>query len=212
MNKIRLAIADDHPLVLDGLRSLIDGASDIQLVVTAENGATLLHKLMHQDADVVLMDIDMPVKNGIETTRDIRQRYPQLKVLVLTMHDEPAMIRELVNDGAQGYLLKNCGRDELLLAIRTVREGKPYFSGEAAVKLLQWNEGPAIPEELKELTERELEVLKAIAEGKSNKEIGDMLFISHRTVDTHRTNLMKKLDVHNIAGLVRIAMRNGLIE
>lgn len=212
MNKIQLAVADDHPLVLDGIKSLVEDAEGLELVLTALNGQELLQKMNRIQVNVVLLDIDMPVKNGIDTTREIKEKFPNTKVLILTMHDEPAMIRQLVAEGADGYLLKNCGRDELLLAIRSVYNGKRHFSGEVTIQLMKADSGPLISEELKELTPREIEILRLIAAGKSNKEIGDQLFISHRTVDTHRTNIMKKLDVHNIAGLVRVAFRNKLTD
>lgn len=212
MNKIQLAVADDHPLVLDGIKSLVEDAEGLELVLTALNGQELLQKMNRIQVNVVLLDIDMPVKNGIDTTREIKEKFPNTKVLILTMHDEPAMIRQLVAEGADGYLLKNCGRDELLLAIRSVYNGKRHFSGEVTIQLMKADSGPLISEELKELTPREIEILRLIAAGKSNREIGDQLFISHRTVDTHRTNIMKKLDVHNIAGLVRVAFRNKLTD
>jgi two-component system response regulator NreC len=212
MNNIQLAVADDHPLVLDGIKSLVEDAEGIDLVLTALNGQELLQKMNRLQVNVVLLDIDMPVKNGIDTAREIKEKFSGTKVIILTMHDEPAMIRQLVTEGADGYLLKNCGRDELLLAIRNVFIGKRHFSGEVTIQLMKADSEPLIAEELKELTPREIEILRLIAAGKSNKEIGDQLFISHRTVDTHRTNIMKKLDVHNIAGLVRVAFRNKLTD
>lgn len=208
---IRIAIADDHPLVSQGLKSLIEDQSDISLVGIAENGVELLNILKLMPVDIALVDIDMPIKNGIETTKDITLNFPATRVIILTMHDEKAMIKQLMELGAFGYLLKNCGQVELLLAIRNVAAGKKHFSGDVTMALLTDDPNPGDSPELKELTTREIEILTLIAAGQSNKEIGDKLFISHRTVDTHRTNLMKKLDVHNIAGLIRIAYRNNLI-
>jgi two-component system response regulator NreC len=209
---IRIAIADDHPLVSQGLKSLIEDQSDISLVGIAENGVELLNILKLMPVDIALVDIDMPIKNGIETTKDITLNFPATRVIILTMHDEKAMIKQLMELGAFGYLLKNCGQVELLLAIRNVAAGKKHFSGDVTMALLTDDPIPGDSPELKELTTREIEILTLIATGQSNKEIGDKLFISHRTVDTHRTNLMKKLDVHNIAGLIRIAYRNNLIS
>jgi DNA-binding NarL/FixJ family response regulator len=208
---IRLAIADDHPLVSQGLKSLIENQPDITLTGVAENGEELLSILRLMPVDIALVDIDMPVKNGIETTKEIVRDFAATRVIILTMHDEKAMIKQLMELGAFGYLLKNCGQDELLLAIRNVAAGKKHFSGDITLALLHDDPLPKDSPELKELTTREIEILTLIAMGQSNKEIGDKLFISHRTVDTHRTNLMKKLDVHNIAGLIRIAYRNNLI-
>lgn len=207
---IRVAIADDHPLVLDGLQAMVNRSEELQLAVRAENGKVLLENLQQHPADVVLLDIDMPEMNGIETTAALRSQFPEIRILILTMHDEKSFIQKLIEEGAHGYLLKNCNEEELLLAIRNVKQGRNQFSGEVTMKLME-PEHQSI-NELKELTEREVEVLTRIAMGKSNKEIGEELFISHRTVDTHRTNLMKKLGVHNIAGLIRIAYRNKLVE
>jgi DNA-binding NarL/FixJ family response regulator len=209
---IRVAIADDHPLVAQGLRSLIENRADMQLVGEANNGQELLEILASRPVDVALVDIDMPIKNGIETTKEIALNFLSTRVIILTMHDEKAMIKSLMELGAHGYLLKNCGQDELLLAIRNVAAGKKHFSGDVTMALLNEETPETTSTELADLTEREIEILTNIALGLSNKEIGDKLFISHRTVDTHRTNLMKKLNVHNIAGLIRIAYRNHLIK
>lgn len=207
---IRVAIADDHPLVLNGLQAMIDSHPDLQMAARAENGRKLIEEMHQHDVDVVLLDIDMPEMNGIETTAEIQKLFPKVRILILTIHDEKSFIQQLIQLGAHGYLLKNSSEEELLHAIRNVHEGRNPFSGKVTMKLIE----PEMPpnDELKFLTEREVEVLSRIAAGKSNKEIGGELFISHRTVDTHRTNLMKKLDVHNIAGLIRIAYRNNLIQ
>ncbi len=207
---IRVAIADDHPLVLNGLQAMIDSHPDLQMAARAENGSKLIEEMHQHDVDVVLLDIDMPEMNGIETTAEIQKLFPKVRILILTIHDEKSFIQQLIQLGAHGYLLKNSSEEELLHAIRNVHEGRNPFSGKVTMKLIE----PEMPpnDELKFLTEREVEVLSRIAAGKSNKEIGGELFISHRTVDTHRTNLMKKLDVHNIAGLIRIAYRNNLIQ
>jgi DNA-binding NarL/FixJ family response regulator len=210
--KIRLALADDHLLVAQGIKSLLEDQEDIQLVGEAQNGEELLNILRRTTVDVALVDIDMPVKNGIETTTEINAKFPDTRVIILTMHDEKAMIKNLMSLGAHGYLLKNCGQDELLLAIRNVALGKKHFSGEVTMALLSDDTDTKSTNELADLTEREIEILSNIAQGFSNKEIGEKLFISHRTVDTHRTNLMKKLNTHNIAGLIRIAYRNNLIN
>jgi two-component system response regulator NreC len=138
--------------------------------------------------------------------------WPDVKVIILTMHDEAALVQRMIDLGADGYLVKNCSRDELMLAIRDTHAGRRHFGSALMESLLQQRQESAAQRGLlKELSEREVEVLAALAEGLTNKEIGERLFISPRTVDTHRTNLMKKLDVHNVAGLVRIAMKSGLV-
>ena len=143
----------------------------------------------------------------------IKRDKPQLKVIMLSMHDEPAMVQRVLEMGADGYLVKNCGRAELMLAIRNVHAGQRHFASALVEGLLEHRQERAVQNELlRDLSEREVEVLAALAEGLGNKEIGDRLFISPRTVDTHRTNLMKKLDIHNVAGLVRVAMKAGLVQ
>ncbi|MBX2978435.1 MAG: response regulator transcription factor [Flavobacteriales bacterium] len=212
-NTIRVLLADDHRIITDGLKGLLAHVPDIECVGTAENGAEAMQALEHLAVDVVLMDIDMPVLDGLAATERIKARWPAVKVVILSMHDEAAMVQRVMELGADGYLVKNCGRDELLLAIRDVHAGRKHFSSALLESLLsQRQEVAGQSGMLKDLSERELEVLAALAEGLTNKEIGDRLFISPRTVDTHRTNLMKKLDTHNVAGLVRIAIKAGLVR
>jgi len=210
---IRILLVDDHRIIIDGLRGLMEPVVDIECVGEAANGEEALFALKHLRVDVVLMDLDMPVMDGVEATKRIKAEYPDVKVVVLTMHEEAAMVKDLMEIGADGYLVKNCGRDELLLAIRGVHAGQRHFGSALLEGLLQQRQESAAQSGLlKELSEREVEVLAALAEGLTNKEIGERLFISPRTVDTHRTNLMKKLDTHNVAGLVRIAIKAGLVR
>jgi DNA-binding NarL/FixJ family response regulator len=210
---IRILLVDDQRIIIDGLRGLMEPVVDIECVGEAANGEEALFALKHLRVDVVLMDLDMPVMDGVEATKRIKAEYPDVKVVVLTMHEEAAMVKELMEIGADGYLVKNCGRDELLLAIRGVHAGQRHFGSALLEGLLQQRQESAAQSGLlKELSEREVEVLAALAEGLTNKEIGERLFISPRTVDTHRTNLMKKLDTHNVAGLVRIAIKAGLVR
>jgi len=210
--EVNLIICDDHQLVIDGLKALMEGENDLVLKGTANNGAEAIRLIQNLKIDLVLMDLDMPVMSGIEATKAIKKDHPEVKVIILTMHDEKSIITMLMDLGADGYVIKNADRLELLNAIRNVAAGKKHFSPEVTVALLSQEENPMSSALMEGLTEREIEILKLIAEGLSNKEIGDKLFIPHRTVDTHRTNLMKKLEVHNIAGLIRFAIRHGLIS
>lgn len=211
MSKINVLLADDHQIIIDGLRSLLKNQSEINVAAEANNGRETLRILDLISIDVLLMDIDMPVMNGIDALKEIRKKTSEVKVIILSMHNEAGMIKSLIDLGANGYLLKSCSQDELLDAIRRVAAGQPYFSADVTLALLKPT-ASARPEQKNEiLTERETEVLRLIASGFSNKEIGDQLYISHRTVDTHRTNLMKKLDVNNIAGLISYAIRNGIV-
>lgn len=204
-----ILLVDDHAIVTDGLRSLLSEHDAYFIKGEARNGKEALEFLSILKVDLVLMDIDMPEMDGIEATKAIKKAYPDIRVIILTMHDERSMIKRLLEEGADGYLLKNSTREDLLHAMDEVMAGKQHLSAEVNTVLMSKESDQKGG--LAGLTEREIEIVRLIAEGLSNKEIGDKLFISHRTVDTHRTNLMQKLGVHNIAGLVRLAIREGLV-
>jgi len=208
MSKIKVLLVDDHQIIIDGLKSLLRNSDEISVAAEANNGREALRILEILEIDVILMDIDMPVLNGIDTLKEIGKQSFGVKVIILSMHNEAGMIKSLMSIGANGYLLKSCAQEELIGAIRKVASGQSYFSTEVTLSLLNPAQSNQ-PTEL--LTERETEIIKLIAEGFSNKEIGSKLFISHRTVDTHRTNLMKKLNASNIAGLISYAIRNGIV-
>lgn len=208
MNRINVLLTDDHQLIIDGLKSLLKNQEDINVSGEANNGREALRILSLLPINVVLMDIDMPVMNGIDTLKEVKKQYPDVKIIILSMHNEAGMIKSLIDLGANGYLLKSCSQDEVLNAIRKVVAGQSCFSSDVTMALLS-SAHPAQKTEM--LTGRETEILRMIAAGFSNKETGEKLFISHRTVDTHRTNLMKKLGVSNIAGLISYAIKNGII-
>lgn len=210
---IRILLADDHRIIVDGLVGLLSEASDMECVHTCSNGQEALEALAHLTVDVVLMDIEMPVLDGLAAMERIARMDPRPRTIVLSMHDEPSVVQRVMELGADGYLVKDCGREELFFAIRNVHAGKRHFASNAVEGLMKQRKVTAGDRGLlKDLSEREVEVLAALAEGLGNKEIGDRLFISPRTVDTHRTNLMRKLDTHNVAGLVRIAVKAGLVK
>jgi DNA-binding NarL/FixJ family response regulator len=209
---LNILLVDDHALVTDGIRALLQGENRFTIKGEANNGQMALEMLNILKIDLVLMDIDMPIMNGIDAIKQIKKDFPTVKVVVLTMHDEKAMITKLLNLGADGYLLKNSSKQELIHCILGVANDERYISSEATAILLRVDESKSNAGPLSQLTDREIEIVKLIAEGHSNKEIGDKLFISHRTVDTHRTNLMGKLGVHNVAGIVKFAIVNGLLE
>lgn len=217
MSNIKILIADDHKIVLDGLTSILGDIDGFDVVGSVENGKEAVDFVATKEKpDVLLMDIDMPVMNGINAAREIKKNFEGVRILTLSMHNEKGMIQTLMDAGADGYILKNSSKEELEKGIRTVYAGQTFFSTDVTMSLLNQSteitKQADLPQEVQELTERELEILKLVAEGYSNKEIGERLFISHRTVDTHRTNLMKKMDVHNVAGLIRIAIKSGLVE
>lgn len=211
MNKINLLLADDHQIIIDGLKSLLKDQPEIKVAAEANNGREALRILNFIPIDVLLMDIDMPVMNGIDALKEINKNNPGVKVIILSMHNEAGMIKNLIDLGANGYLLKSCSQDELLEAIKKVTAGQSYFSTDVTLALLKPSSVDNTEQKNELLTDRETEILRLIASGFSNKEIGDQLFISHRTVDTHRTNLMKKLNVNNIAGLISYAIKNGIV-
>jgi len=208
---VNILLVDDHTIVTDGLKALLDGDSAYVVKGGAANGQIAIEMLRILKIDLVLMDIDMPVLNGIEATKIIKKEMPEKKIIMLTMHDEKAMIKMMLDIGADGYLLKNSGKAEIIKAIENVMAGEQYYSDEVTSVLLETKTSKDELGIISELTDREIQIIKLIADGLSNKEIGEKLFISHRTVDTHRTNLMNKLDLHNVAGIVKFAITNGLI-
>lgn len=209
---INLLLVDDHTIVTDGLQALLSDEQSYTIKGVARNGKMALEMLRVLKVDIVLMDIDMPEMNGIDAVKIIKKEMPEKRVLMLTMHDEKAMIKMMMEIGADGYLLKNSPKVELLKALESLSNNESYFSEEVNSVLLRpdiINENGTL---LNDLTEREIEIIRLVADGYSNKQIGEKLFISHRTVDTHRTNLMNKIGVHNVAGIVKFAIAKGLIE
>lgn len=210
---IRLVLCDDHRIVTEGLINLLANNSDVECVGTAHSAAEALVQLEHLNADVLLTDLDMPEVDGFQLAERAKAKQPDLKVVILSMHDEPALVKRAMDLGADGFLVKTAGREEVLLAVREAVAGRKHFSAGVMEAFLR-NDTRTLKgmELLRGLTEREVEVLAALAEGLGNKEIGDRMGVSPRTVDSHRTNLMRKLDVHNVAGLVRIAIKAGLVQ
>ncbi|MCD6067641.1 MAG: response regulator containing a CheY-like receiver domain and an DNA-binding domain [Bacteroidetes bacterium] len=216
---IRLIIADDHQMFIDGIRSALADNGSIQIIATANNGKQLLSLLENETPDVILLDINMPEMNGLDAARHIVKKFPEIKIIILSMYLEKQFIEELVKIGVSGYILKNTGMKELEQAIITVTEGKKHFSGDITLKMIgaETNESyPGHPvmhkEENPVLTEREIEVLKLIALEHTTPEIAEKLFISAYTVETHRKNLIRKLNVKNIAGLVKYAVQQGFVN
>lgn len=214
MAPYRIVLADDHLLFRKGVRRLIEDMSDMEVIGEASDGLELLDLLKRSTPDLAIVDISMPNLRGIEAAREIIVRHPGIKVLVLTMHKSKEYLYHSILAGAQGYLLKEDSDEELFLAIETIRNGGTYITralaGEMAVDLSQVYGGKGeIVREL--LTLREREVLKLIAEGKSSAEIGNLLFISTRTVEHHRANIMKKLKARRSVDLIRYAFQKGII-
>ncbi|WP_067861864.1 response regulator [Neptuniibacter marinus] len=213
-NKIRVLLVDDHPLVLDGISARLEGEPSLEIIGMANDGKQALALASTLHPDVVLMDISMPVMNGFEASERFHAEQPDVKVLILSMHDDREYIVKLIKCGAAGYVLKDVSSNELISAIETVYGGGTYFSSGASQSLFSQfdQEGGHANTQQEELTGREKDVLKLVAEGNSNKEIARELDISVRTVETHRQNIKQKLDIHTAAGLTRYAIEHKLVD
>lgn len=216
MKQIRVLIVDDHAVLRDGIRSLLESYDDLLVVGEAGNGREAVELAGQLSPDVVLMDVAMPEMDGIEATRRIVASYPQIRVLVLTQHDNREYVFPILEAGAAGYLLKKVRGADLVSAIRAVQEGGSYLCPSIARTVIERSlrrpEVAAEPDGSATLTERETEVLKLVAEGLSNQEIANGLGLSIKTVMGHRANLMDKLDIHSRVELVKYAIRAGLVE
>jgi DNA-binding NarL/FixJ family response regulator len=203
----KVFIVDDHFMVIEGIRSLIQNDGSIEWMGHATHANSCLSFLQNQLPDVILMDVSMPDMNGIDLCGVVKQKYPSVFILGLSTFNQQSFIQKMVDNGASGYLLKNATKDELLEGIRTVMKGKIYYSAEAAQSLRN-NAGPKTPV----ITRRQKEMLELIAAGMTNNEIAAKLFISAATVDTRRKNLLARFEVKNTAALIKTAIQLGLIE
>jgi DNA-binding NarL/FixJ family response regulator len=212
--KIRVLIADDHKIMLAGLRSLLEKQTDIEVVAEAENGRKAVQQAQETKPDVVVMDVSMPDLNGIEATTQIIESVPETRVVALSMHSDKRFVMGMLRAGASGYLLKDCASQELANAIHQVAGGKKYLSPEITGVVIDDFLIGGPPERgvtaASQLSAREREVLQLIAEGWSTKQIAAHLYVSVKTIETHRRQIMKKLDLHNIADLTKYAIREGL--
>jgi two-component system response regulator NreC len=215
MQKIKVLIVDDHTLVRDGIRALLALVADTKVVGEAANGKEALEKVKKLTPDVVLMDLAMPIMSGLEATRRIRKRFPGIKVLALTQYEDREYIVPTIEAGARGFVSKTAAFSELASAIQAVYQGESFLSPIAAAAIVEECQqkfaGEGEKDSYQNLTDRERETLKLVAEGYTAREIADMLVISLRTVETHKTNLMKKLNISNKADLIRFAIRKGII-
>ena len=211
----RIFIVEDHTLLRAGLRALLSQDPDVEIVGEADNGRDAIRAIGSLAPHLVLMDLSMPGMNGIEAIQDIKRRNPKTRVLVLTIHKTDEYIHESLRAGADGYILKDATHDELRVAIRSVLNGKTYLSPDISDKVIHGylgtGKGDSISSTWDTLTHREREVLKLVAEGHPNKYIADYLCLSIKTVEKHRSNLMKKLDLHNASTLTSYAIEKGLV-
>lgn len=211
---IRILIADDHQLVIDGIKLMLHDAEGIECVASASHGKEVLDILAHKAVDIVLLDINMPIMNGMECCQEIVKKFADVKVLALSMVKEASLIKRMLEIGAKGFLFKNAGKDEVIEAIRKAYRGEQVFSEEVLAIVMGsfgQKKTKAYEEELPKVSRREKQVLSLIVWEKTTQEIADELCISPGTVETHRRNLLHKLDVRNTAGLVRVALENDLV-
>ena len=217
MKKIKVVIAEDHTIVRKGLCALLQGEPDIEVVGEAENGREAIKIVEKLLPDVVVMDIAMPGLNGLETTRQLTKKFPKLKILILTMHDNEEYIFETLRAGAAGYLIKRSAPNELISAIQSVFRGESFLSPAVSKKVIEGfvqSGGSAAKEDADygRLTTREREILQLIAEGNALREIASLLHISIKTVESHKAHIMEKLNLRSIAELTQYAIRKGLIH
>ena len=210
MKTIKALLADDHAVVRSGIRALLESEGDVQVIAEADNGQEALHQVQTHRPDLAILDIRMPVMNGLEATRRIRKETPDTKILILSMHDDEEYILQSVDSGASGYLLKGSSKEEFLRAVRTVQAGEKYFSAEVSQVFVNnylhgRSSGPAPLAESRtyDLTKREKQILRLLFEGVGNKDVAEQLNKSVRTVETHRFNIMKKLAVKNVVELLK---------
>ena len=223
MKKTRILIADDHDVVRSGLKMLLRSRADFSIVAEAADGEEAVRMTDKHKPDVAILDISMPNLDGIEATKIIKKNHPDVKVLILSVHEDEEYAYQVLRAGASGYILKNAGKKEIFEAVRSALSGERFFSPGISKLIVDGfikraNEadhgeyGGRHPSSKQDLTDRELQVLQLIAQGLTNRQIADQLFLSFRTVNTHRANLMQKLDIHDTAGLVRYAITTGLIK
>lgn len=214
--KIHILLADDHTILRAGLKMMLNAQPDMEVVGEAQDGRQVLQEVQRLQPDIILMDITMPDMNGIEATRQIKKLVPEVKVLVLTMHENEEYVFQALRAGASGYMLKEAADTELITALHVIRSGQFYLSPTAQSVMvgdyLQRVRSGEEKDSYSSLTEREREILKLVAEGYTNNQIAERLVISPKTVDTHRTHVMDKLNLHSRAELVKYAMRRGLLE
>lgn len=214
---IKILIADDHPLIAQGIRNIFSNNKEFEVVAMVENGKEAIEFIKKNEVDIALLDINMSVMDGVQCAKKIINYFPSIKVAILSMYQEPSIIKEMLSIGVKGYMLKTIPSEELILALKSIYNGKEYFNSDVTKALVSNNTSNSISYKSKsplveKLTAREKEITKYISQGFTNVQIGEKLFISSRTVDTHRTNIMRKIEVHNVASLIRFAFQNGLVS
>jgi len=214
-DKIKLFILDDHQMLIDGLKSLLETEKAYEFIGSAQNGLEALAFISNNIPDVVLTDINMPVMNGVDFTKQLKKKHPEVKVIALSMFNEKGPISDMLAAGASGYILKNTGKEELLNALQKVASGGTFLSDEVAVEIMKSIQQPNLrnePPAQINITKREKEIIQLIAKEYSNAQIAEQLFISERTVETHRKNIFHKVNTKTVVGLIKFAIENKLID
>lgn len=214
MNKLNILIADDHEVIRDGIIMTLNQSNLANKLYEAENGRQALSRCReYKDIDIVLLDVNMPDMDGIEAAQKIKDQFPDIELIALSMRDDEDSVRDMLKAGVSGYVLKSAGKADIIQSIEKISLGETFYSQDLTLNLIENNskEGASeFPEHSTELSDREIEILRLIVDEYTNQEIAEKLYISKRTVDTHRTNLLNKTDSKNTAGLVRYALRNDL--
>lgn len=209
---IKIILADDHQILLDGIRAILEQDAELEVVGTAANGLQVLELLKKQTADVLLLDLMMPIMDGLETTMHVKKQFPEVKILILTTNDEGSIITTIFQRGATGYLLKNANQATLIQGIKDAYLGKKVLSPHLTTKMIESLSAPAKPKgHIPKITKRELEVIKLIAKEYTTQEIADTLYVSTNTVATHKRNLFVKMEVKNSVGMIKKASDWGIL-
>ncbi len=218
MNKevYNIILADDHEIFLDSLSALVSSEENMEVLTKAHNGKELINLVKENQPDLCIVDMDMPEMNGLQASESLLRIYPELRIMILTMHKEKSLIKKMMSLGIKGYLLKTCDKEEFIFAINQILKNKTYFSDEVIETIVKDDayetHGSPDISKIATLSDREKEVIQLLCDGLNNKQIADKLFVSHKTIDNHRTNIMRKIDVHNIVGLIRFCLKHGLAE
>jgi DNA-binding NarL/FixJ family response regulator len=216
MSALRIMVADDHEVVRKGLRALLEARPGWQVCAEATDGRDVIKKVAEVKPDVIVLDIAMPNLNGLEATRQLIKSDPEAKVLILTLHDSDQVIRDVLSAGARGFLLKSDAARDLVSAVEALGQGKTYFTSKVAAMVLngflKGGPGASLGTYASPLTPREREIVQLLAEGKSSKEVASVLGLSVKTAETHRSNIMRKLDLHSVSDVVLYAIRNNIIH
>jgi len=213
--KLQIVLVDDHELLLSSLSEMINSQANLNIVASFTSGEELMENIDKVQSDLFILDLNLPGINGLETAERLLKKYPEIKILILTMHKELSLIKKMHQMGIKGYLPKSCDKDEFLFAIHQIIKGKSYFSSLETEKMIEESiqQDESTGDDLvkiSNLSSREKEIIHYLCQGFSNKQIAEKLFVSHKTIGNHRTNIMKKLDVHNIVELIRFSFKNGL--